>query len=423
MAIVGGGLCGVMLAYELSRARMNVILVDRDQPGVGASSASTAMLQYELDAPLLKLIDLYGTKAGMSVYRRYAQSLVEIRRAVRRLSDRCDLEERPSVFIAGASMNSSELRAESRARQAAGISCEWIDGNTLYKRFGIVGDSAIVSPGAFEIDPVRMLRALLHTAANRGVRVFGRTEVVATEPHRDGVLLTTRRGQAIRAKFAVFATGARSPEFSDYTVVRTRTTFAAVSQPIDPLKLWSERAMFWEANDPYFYARLTPDNRVLMGGNDLDYGRCASDEDLTLASMRLLSTLRLRVPQLRDVQVTMTWCGEIAESLDGLPIIDRAPGLSRVAYVLGQGGSGLTASWIASKVLAGIVLAEPDPDADLFRKSRFASDAARRTLLANPDLSGENSLHEHPSDRRDRAHQHGDRETPPATRRGEHHDV
>lgn len=371
VAIVGGGICGTMLAYELSRQRVNVLLVDRKQPGTGATAASTAMLQYELDTPLLHLAERRGHSLALSVYKRWWAALDEIRKMVRRLDDHAGIAKRPSVFIAGSIMNSSELRAECRARTAAGIECAWIDGDTLYKRFGIVGDSAIVSDGALELDPLRLAHALLRTSRRRGVRIYGDTEVAAVSPDRHGVTLTTQHGRQIRCTFAVFATGNEPPYFVDHSLVRSRTTFAVASQPLDPLKLWSERCMMWEASDPYFYARLTPDNRVLMGGEDLGQGRCASAEDLTLASMKLLSKLRLRVPQIRDVAAMHSWCGELSYTEDGLPIIDRVPESSRLAVVMGQGSNGITFSWIAAKVLAGMVLAEPDPSQPLFAMQRF----------------------------------------------------
>lgn len=379
VAIVGGGVCGAMLAYELSRQRVNVLLVDRKQPGTGATAASTAMLQYELDTPLLHLTEQRGHALALAVYQRWWSALEEIRKVVRRLDDNAGIAKRPSVFIAGSLMNSSELRAECRARTAAGIECSWIDGDTLYKRFGIVGDSAIVSDGALELDPFRLALALLRTARRRGARIYGDTEVAAVAPDRQGVTLTTQHGRQIRCTFAIFATGSEPPYFVDQGLVRKRTTFAVASQPLDPLKLWSERCMMWEASDPYFYARLTPDNRVLMGGEDLDHGRCAAAEDLTLASMKLLSKLRLRVPQIRDIAAVNAWCGEISSTEDGLPIIDRIPESSRVGVVMGQGSNGITFSWIAAKVLAGMVMAEPDPSQGLFSMKRFAP-AARESM-------------------------------------------
>jgi glycine/D-amino acid oxidase-like deaminating enzyme len=371
VAIVGGGLGGAMLAYELTRARVNVVVVDRGQPGMGATVASTALLQYELDTPLVKLMEMHGAERAMAAYRRYFDALDEIRKLVRRLDDRCGLAKRPSVFMSGPQMNSSELRAECRARGAAGIECGWHDGNSIYQRFGIVCDGAIVSPIALEIDPLRLHRALLRAAVRRGARVYGETDVGGIEPDRQGVTLTSCHGQALRARHAVFANGTEVPYFADASVIRHRTTYALATRPVGPDQAWSEHALFWEAADPYFYGRMTEDDRIVVGGEDYMGIRRVTDADLTLATMKLLAKLRLRVPQVREVTAEHVWSGPWAETTDGLPVVDRSAESHRVCYAMGPGGNGITFGWIAARILASSILAETDPSAPIFRYGRF----------------------------------------------------
>ena len=53
VAVIGGGITGALCADALTEAGLSVIIVDKRHPGLGSTSASTALLQYELDESLI----------------------------------------------------------------------------------------------------------------------------------------------------------------------------------------------------------------------------------------------------------------------------------------------------------------------------------------------------------------------------------
>src|SRR5687767_6616975 len=68
IVIMGAGISGSLLAYQLVEAGFDVIIVDKRHAGTGSTAASTSLLQYELDVPLHKLIDMVGEKTAVSAY-------------------------------------------------------------------------------------------------------------------------------------------------------------------------------------------------------------------------------------------------------------------------------------------------------------------------------------------------------------------
>src|SRR5690242_721479 len=68
VAILGGGITGALVAYHLVRAGVDVVLLEGDRVGRGSTSASTGLLQYELDVGLVPLIQLYGSERGNRAY-------------------------------------------------------------------------------------------------------------------------------------------------------------------------------------------------------------------------------------------------------------------------------------------------------------------------------------------------------------------
>ncbi|MFV7466688.1 FAD-dependent oxidoreductase, partial [Pseudomonas shirazica] len=57
VAVVGGGVSGALIAWHLAAAGLQTVLLDRREIGWGSTAASTALLQYEIDTPMVKLAE------------------------------------------------------------------------------------------------------------------------------------------------------------------------------------------------------------------------------------------------------------------------------------------------------------------------------------------------------------------------------
>src|SRR5687768_3327994 len=67
--IIGGGITGSLMAYQLSQEGYKTVLIDKRDIAMGSTAATTAMIQYEIDKPLYKLIDVVGEQAAVDSYR------------------------------------------------------------------------------------------------------------------------------------------------------------------------------------------------------------------------------------------------------------------------------------------------------------------------------------------------------------------
>jgi glycine/D-amino acid oxidase-like deaminating enzyme len=78
--VLGGGITGALVAQSLVKNGFSVVLLDNREIGYGSTAASTGLLQYEVDTPLIDLIKKVGEKNAVHAYRRGLSAIDELKR-------------------------------------------------------------------------------------------------------------------------------------------------------------------------------------------------------------------------------------------------------------------------------------------------------------------------------------------------------
>ena len=142
------------------------------------------------------------------------------------------------------------------------------------------------------------------------------------------------------------------------------STWAIATRP-QPTALWPQKALIWEASEPYLYARATADGRVICGGEDEDFADTKKRDSLTpLKTRRIERKLHGLLPRL-DSRAAMAWTGSFGGSSNGMPTIGAIPGFPRCYAVMGYGGNGITFSMLAAKLITAVILRKKLPEAKL----------------------------------------------------------
>ena len=365
VAIVGAGISGALIADAMLGAGQSVAVFDRRGPVKGSTAASTALLQFEIDTPLTLLTRKIGRDRAVHAWLRSATAVDALRGRIADLKMRCAFHERSTVYLPGNTLDVAGLRREAEARARVGLRSEFIGADALRARTGIEGRGAIWSNGAGEVNPLALTAGLWRSALARGAAIFAPEEIVDVDPGRAAVTLTTRSGHAIRARHAIFATGYELMKLIKPRGYRVHSTWAFATPP-QPRRLWSSRALIWQAADPYLYLRTTPDGRLIAGGEDEEFSTEAKRDRMV---PRKIAVIRRKVERLLpgiDTTPAFAWTGCFGGSDTGLPAIGEIPGARRCYAVLGYGGNGITFSMIAAQMLQRAVLGIADRDADLF---------------------------------------------------------
>jgi glycine/D-amino acid oxidase-like deaminating enzyme len=367
--IIGAGITGTLIADLLTETGCKVLIVDRRGPAKGSTTASTALVQYEIDMPLTMLSRKIGKKDAVRAWRRSRLAIDALAARFGELG--IDLAWRDTLYLAGDVLDRAGLEREHDARRAAGLSSRFLDRRALRRTVGIDRKAALLSFGNMLIDPRATTLAMLKDLTDRGVRIFSPVEITGIDAKKTRVVATTASGRKIRCDNLIFATGYEFPNAVPHKGHRITSTFA-IATVRQPNRLWPHQYNIWESSDPYLYIRTTEDGRVICGGEDEDFlDETARDALLARKTKTLRHKLGRLLPDI-DTRVDYAWTGSFGQTTTGLPSIGRVPHLPHCWAALGYGGNGITYARIAADVICGALNGRPDVDADLydFRRSQ-----------------------------------------------------
>ena len=372
VAVIGGGVTGAMAAYHLVEAGLDTVLVDRRDVGGGSTSASTGLLQYEIDSNLVDLIERVGKRDAERSYQLCLEAIGKIGVLAKRAGVECEYTPKKSLYLASYKKDVPMLRREYEARKAMGITLAYLEPADIRKRFPFEAPGALLSDMAAEVNPYLLSMGLLTKASERGLRAFDRTTVNAYEWGPRGVTLKTDRGAAIKAKHVVMATGYEAQQHLKQKICTFANTYAAVSEPVEAFTGWGEdQCLIWETSRPYFYARTSSDGRALFGGADHAY---ESDEKrdarIPRKTTALVKCFRSMFPDIA-IEVAYAWAGVFGGTEDGLPVIGQTPEYPRAYFALGYGGNGITYSLIAAEMIRDALCGKKNNDARIFGFERL----------------------------------------------------
>ncbi|WP_166256464.1 NAD(P)/FAD-dependent oxidoreductase [Marinobacter salicampi] len=372
VAVVGAGITGALIADELVSHGHDVVVLDQRDICWGSTSASTALLQYEIDTHGIDLARRYDQDSALLAYESCLTAISQLEELSHSVGD-VDFANCESLYYASNRADHPGLEDEFAWRKRYGFPVRWLDRTALKDEYGLTAPSAILSSVAARVDPYRLGSRLLRRMQRQGTQVFDRTRVDSLTTSDQSVQISTAAGMSIRAKHVIVATGYESQSWLSQRVAKNRSSYAYISDPIDRGELrWLASTMLWESARPYLYMRTTGDGRLLVGGEDDDRDTPARRDRLV---DRKAATLQRKVSRLfphLDAQPAFAWAGTFAETSDGLPLFGCHPQYGpRVLFAMAFGGNGITYSMLGAGLLRAQIEGRPHPLTGLFGFSRL----------------------------------------------------
>lgn len=349
IVVVGAGIVGCAVGYELARRGASVEIVDARPAGAGATQASGGMLApwHEVPdgGPLLDL-----AAQGLAEYDNFVSTLA---------ADAPPFLYRRHGTLEVAASDAGVRRLEStiaKLRQR-GVPCEGLDaaairhvepalsatarGGILFSSQGLVGASDLV-------------RALVTAARRHGARLVQQGRVVRIVRQHGETQVVTERG-AIAADVVVIAAGSWSAQVAvegaaplPVTPVRGQLLHLGLSEPPLSRVVWGEGC----------YLIPWPDGTVLVGATVEQVG---FDESTTVDGIRrLLNAAADLLPKSVEARFLSARAGLRPATPDHLPIIGRSSVLPSVCYATGHYRNGVLLAPLTARLVADAILEDRD---------------------------------------------------------------
>ncbi|MFB2120993.1 NAD(P)/FAD-dependent oxidoreductase [Parapedobacter sp. 2B3] len=372
VAIIGSGITGALVAHELCLAGISCAVFDKRTIATGSTGASTAQLQYEIDVPLSAMIDKVGESASVTAYHASLQSITDLEQVFESTGVHPNFKRVSSLFLASNQSGFRLLEREYEVRRRHNLPVSFLHADALLAAHRIEAPGALKNTAAAQMDSYSAATGLLKYHRKKSdLLLFSHTEIVSYQERKGGYELLTGEGIPISCKYVVVAAGFEAGQFLPKQVMDLISTYALISQPVQPSQLWPERSLIWETATPYFYMRTTSDNRMMVGGEDVPFRNPERrDRLLRWKIKRLERKFREVYPEIPFV-VDMAWCGTFSSTKDGLPFIGPWPGKKRMHFALGYGGNGITFSMIAAQVIKNKLVGVKDEREKIFGFERL----------------------------------------------------
>ncbi|MFF4472454.1 NAD(P)/FAD-dependent oxidoreductase [Streptomyces sp. NPDC001599] len=372
VAVVGAGLAGLSCAYHLAERApgLDIAVVDAQHPAAGASGRGTGLLGPRAGPALDRAVRRFGAGTARRMHRASQQAVRDVLDLCTRLDVPCGLRPGEQLMATRSPAGLVALARQARACRELGLDVPVLTPAAIRERVGVSYRAALLHRPAATLDPAALTCALARACADKGVRFYGRSPLLALRPgDLVGPELVLPHGRLYAGQAVLAVNSAAEALDLPVGTVLPLEVYAVATEPLSPAayELLGGRTGHAVVDAvplaPYF--RLLPDGGLMAGGGTaaLPAGLAASRLQplRERAWTRLERWLRALHPDLARVRVTHRWSGRIGMTADDLPVVGPVPGYSDVWYIGGCGGHGLALSVAHGAHVAGALLGEPDP--------------------------------------------------------------
>jgi len=352
VAVVGGGLAGISAALELARSGADVVLLERERLGAGASGRNAGFLLGGAARDFLEV----SRAQGLPTARLMMALAEENRRKVMALTESSgrDLsyEATGSFFLSVDAAEASHLVEVGEAMRAGGYHVVNVDAAEA----GASLPAAGYGPGLFfpedgQLHPLELLYVLAETACHAGARILEGVSVEELRHEHDGSFLIVSPRGRVRAAAVVLALNAYLGSLvpSARAFVQPVRGQVLATQPL-PEVLRAPVYAEWG----YRYNRQLPDGTLVVGG----YRNAAIDEEVgteLVLNERIQALLDEEARRIHpEARPRHRWCGIMGMTPDALPVV--GPMGDGLFLVGGFSGHGVALAPILGEYVAQMVL-------------------------------------------------------------------
>jgi glycine/D-amino acid oxidase-like deaminating enzyme len=377
ICIIGAGISGLSVAYNLSLSGKRVIVLDDGAIAGGQTVRTTGHLSNALDERFFDLEKYFGVSGSKLAAHSHSAAIAFIGALVKKHHIKCHFEKLDAYLFVPPGDSLGILDKELAAAHRAGLNfVEKVDRAPI-DSFNT--GPCLLFPNQAQFSPLPYIDKLCDLIIEAGGGIFTSVHADKIEK-KEKQYLVTLQDLSILAKHVVIATN--SPICSPFLPHLKQAPYRTYVIAFKVLKGSITHALYYDTSDPYHYIRLTQYDEthdlLIIGGED---HRTGEKKDTKACFEQLEKWARERFPLLG--KVAYHWSGQVIEPIDGLAFIGRVKRNTEIYMVTGTSGNGLTYGTIAGLLLNDLILKRKNPWEKLYDPHRKTLSAAKRFVEEN----------------------------------------
>ena len=373
VVVVGAGISGLSVAYNLVRSGKKVIVLEDGYVGSGETGRTTAHLSNALDDHYSELERYHGEEGAKLAAESHTEAIRFIEQTAAAEQIDCDFQRIKGYLYLHPTDKPKTLEDELAASHRAGLNTIMLE---TTPGFASGEGPCLEFPDQGQFHPLKYLKGIAEAFVSKGGELY--TETRVTDISEGEV---RANGHVVKANAIVVATN--TPINDIFTIHTKQYAYRTYVVGVKIPKGTVAPALWWDTGNqnsewrtmPYKYTRTQSfDDQydlIMCGGEDHKTGQ-ADEEGISVKSRynTLISWVRNHFPQAGEV--AYQWSGQVMEPLDGIAFIGKNPGNDQIYIATGDSGNGMTHGTIAGILLADLINGKENKWATLYDPSRIS---------------------------------------------------
>ncbi len=361
VCIIGAGIFGMTCGYYLSKAGLNVSIIEKNEIGHKTTGHTTAKITSQHGLFYTYLVETYGEGFAKDYLSANQEAIENIKNIIDDEKINCDFE-RQSNFVYTTNLNEvAQIKKEVDVLNALGFPANFVTKTGL--PFDVTG--AVQFKNQAQFNPIKYLNGLTKCISKNNGEIFTNTTVTDVKKIGDNFYIFTPNN-VITSKYVILAS---HYPFVNFPGIYFFKMYQASSYVIGvDVKKTINNGMYITASDPTFSFRTANYNGkkiLLLGGCGHKTGTPAPYEDT-------YGTLENYAKQLYpNCEILFRWDTRDCITLDKIPYIGCFSNVMDNIYVgTGFNKWGMTTSNVAANIVCDMILGKENKYAYVFDSTR-----------------------------------------------------
>ncbi|MBK9927713.1 MAG: FAD-binding oxidoreductase [Anaerolineales bacterium] len=352
VAVIGGGYTGLSAARTLAQQGVNVIVLEAESIGWGASSRNGGMTLTGLKPSMHTVIKKYGRDLAKQLFQCSLDSVSAVEQIVKEENIDCGFARTGHLLAANKPQHYEALKQEVEfMAKEFNHNVKVVPPNELRSEIGSdVYHGGMVDEVSGGLNPAQYVAGLAGAAEKAGARLHAWARVTKLGRGETRFFIQTERG-SLQADSVFIGTSGYTGSITkklQKKIIPVGSFIIATEKLSDELahELSPKNRMIFDYKHYLNYFRLW-DNRMIFGGRAAFF---PETENTLQQSAEILRREMIQVyPQLKDVKVEYVWGGTLDFAFDMMTHVGEDNGLY---YALGYAGHGVAMATYLGKTVA-----------------------------------------------------------------------